>query len=159
MEEPITDHKIRRADRAISENEARAILQQGEYGVLSTASADGQPYGLPLNYCYVNDAIYFHCAAEGHKIENLKVNPRVSFTVVGKAQAVPDQFTSKYESVVAFGIAVEATGAERQNALIEMLNKYSPDRMKNGVEMIDKCRDRVRVYKVSIQTLTGKANR
>jgi nitroimidazol reductase NimA-like FMN-containing flavoprotein (pyridoxamine 5'-phosphate oxidase superfamily) len=51
--------------------EARGILNKGEYGVLSTVSAEGQPYGTPLNYCLIDDSIYFHCATEGHKLKNL----------------------------------------------------------------------------------------
>ncbi len=155
----MAEYKLRRTERELSEDEARGILQEGEYGVLATVSADGQPYGLPVNYCYAGNALYFHCATEGHKIENLKANSRVSFTVVGKTQVVPDRFTTKYESAVVFGKAAEATGNEKQNALIQMLKKYSPNHMENGLEMIEKCRDRVRVYKVSIETLTGKANR
>jgi nitroimidazol reductase NimA-like FMN-containing flavoprotein (pyridoxamine 5'-phosphate oxidase superfamily) len=153
------EHKIRRADRAISENEAKVILQQGEYGVLSTASADGQPYGLPLNYCYVNDALYFHCAAEGHKIENIKTNNKVSFTVVGKTQVLADKFTSKYDSAIVFGKAAEITGAEKQKALIEVLKKYSSDHMESGMKMIESYENKVRVYKIPIEALTGKASR
>ncbi len=153
------EHKIRRADRAISENEAKAILQKGEYGILSTASADGQPYGLPLNYCYVNDAIYFHCAAEGHKIENIKANKKVSFTVVGKTQVLPDKFTSKYDSAIVFGKATEMLGAEKQKALIEVLKKYSPGHMESGMKMIESYENKVSVYKISIDALTGKASR
>jgi nitroimidazol reductase NimA-like FMN-containing flavoprotein (pyridoxamine 5'-phosphate oxidase superfamily) len=153
------EHKIRRADRAISENDAKVILQQGEYGVLSTASAEGQPYGLPLNYCYVNDAIYFHCAAEGHKIENIKVNNKVSFTVVGKTQVLPDKFTSKYDSAIVFGKATEMLGPEKQKALIEVLKKYSPGHMESGLKTIENSEEKVRVYKISIEALTGKASK
>jgi len=153
------EHKIRRADRALSENETRVILQQGEYGVLSTASADGQPYGVPLHYCYVNDAIYFHCAVEGQKMENIKTNNKVSFTVVGKTEVLPDKFTSKYESAIVFGKATEAVGSEKQKALIEVLKKYSPGHMESGMQMIEKSEDKVRVYKIPIEALTGKANK
>lgn len=152
------DHKIRRADRAVSESEAKTIVQQGEYGVLSTASADGQPYGVPLNYCYVNDAVYFHCAAEGHKIENLVANDKVSFTVVGKTEVQPDKFTSKYSSAIVFGKATEIFGAEKQKALIEVLKKYSPGHMESGMKTIEQYENKVRIYKISIVALTGKAN-
>jgi uncharacterized protein len=70
---------MRRADRAIPESEAQEILQAGEYGVLSTVSADGQPYGVPVSYSYAGDVIYFHCAVEGRKLENLSGNNKVSF--------------------------------------------------------------------------------
>ena len=60
---------IRRKDRALDASAAKRLLAHGEYGILSTVDADGQPCGVPLNYVYRNDAIYFHCAHAGHKIE------------------------------------------------------------------------------------------
>lgn len=58
---------MRRKDREISKQEAMAILRTAEYGTLSIASLDGIPYGIPLNYCVMNDAIYLHCAVNGKK--------------------------------------------------------------------------------------------
>ena len=34
---------------------------------------DGYAYGVPLNYVYVDNSIYFHCAKEGHKLDNIKI--------------------------------------------------------------------------------------
>ncbi|MFL0197848.1 pyridoxamine 5'-phosphate oxidase family protein [Clostridium sp. WILCCON 0269] len=70
------------------------ILINGEYGVLATNGEDGYNYATALNYVYINDKIYFHCATEGHKLDNIKVNNKVSFCVVGKTQVVPNKFTS-----------------------------------------------------------------
>ena len=44
------ERKIRRTDRVLSESEAKGILEKGEFGILSTASLDGQPYGVPISY-------------------------------------------------------------------------------------------------------------
>ena len=62
--------ELPRKDRAIPEAEAKALLSKAEYGILSTVSDDGQPYGVPLNFCIVENCIYFHCAIEGRLIEN-----------------------------------------------------------------------------------------
>lgn len=62
-------YEMRRKDRLLTEKEAKEILSEGEYGVLSTIGEDGYPYGVPVNYVYLNDSIYFHCAADvGHKL-------------------------------------------------------------------------------------------
>ena len=64
--------EMRRKDRLLTEKEAREILSEGEYGVLSTMGENGYPYGVPVNYVYLNDNIYFHCAADvGPKLENI----------------------------------------------------------------------------------------
>jgi nitroimidazol reductase NimA-like FMN-containing flavoprotein (pyridoxamine 5'-phosphate oxidase superfamily) len=101
-------HELRRKERVLTEPEAMAILERGEYGILSTCDPDGQPYGIPLSYCLENDAIYFHCAVEGHKLNNIAADNRVSFCVVGRTEVLPGQFATKYESVVIFGRATEA---------------------------------------------------
>jgi nitroimidazol reductase NimA-like FMN-containing flavoprotein (pyridoxamine 5'-phosphate oxidase superfamily) len=36
--------ELRRKDRAITEDEAIALLNKGEYGVLSTVTENGKPY-------------------------------------------------------------------------------------------------------------------
>ena len=151
--------KIRRADRAIPESEAQQILQAGEYGVLSTMSVDGQPYGVPVSYSYVGEVIYFHCAPEGHKLENLSGNNKVSFCVVGRTQVLPDKFATNYESVIVFGTACEVTGSEKQTGLVEILKKYSPNFIDKGLRYIEGDGDKARVYKIVIESMTGKARR
>ncbi|MHC4207121.1 MAG: pyridoxamine 5'-phosphate oxidase family protein, partial [Planctomycetota bacterium] len=66
--------ELRRKDRAITEEEAMTLLSSAEYGVLSTVSDNGEPYGVPLNFCIIDHCIYFHCAIEGRKIDNIKHN-------------------------------------------------------------------------------------
>jgi nitroimidazol reductase NimA-like FMN-containing flavoprotein (pyridoxamine 5'-phosphate oxidase superfamily) len=150
---------MRRADRAISESEAQEVLQSGEYGILSTVSADGQPYGVPVSYAYTGEAIYFHCAVEGYKLENLSSNNKVSFCVVGKTQVLPDKFATNYESVIVFGKAFEVTDAEKHAGLVALLKKYSPGFVDKGLRYIDGDGDEARVYKIAIESMTGKARR
>jgi uncharacterized protein len=150
---------MRRADRAIPDSEAQHILQAGEYGVLSTVSADGQPYGVPVSYAYTGDAIYFHCAVEGHKLDNLNSNNRVSFCVVGQTQVLPDKFATNYESVIVFGQAFEVTDDEKQAGLIEILKKYSPGFIDKGLRYIDGDGRKARVYKIAIESMTGKSRK
>jgi uncharacterized protein len=148
--------ELRRQDRAINQEHIQRVLQQGEYGVLSTVSPEGQPYGTPLNYCFLEGAIYFHSALQGHKLDNLAANPRVSFCVVGNTQVLPDKFATLYESAVVFGSAAEVTGAEKQKALEGLLDKYSPDFRAEGLEYIAKLGDRARVFRITIEAMSGK---
>ena len=43
---------MRRNEKAISRDECVQVLDTAEYGVLSTVSTDGTPYGTPLNFVY-----------------------------------------------------------------------------------------------------------
>lgn len=153
------ERKIRRVDRSISETEAKEILQKGEYGVLSTVSADGEPYGVPVSYSYAGDVLYFHCAVEGRKLENLQANDRVSLCVVGRTEVMPEKFGTKYESAMVFGKAWEATGDEKHEGLLALLRKYSPGFIEEGLKYAEKVDEKVKVYKITIESITGKARR
>lgn len=150
---------IRRSDREITVPEARTILANGEYGVLSTTGKDGQPYGIPLSYAYKDNCIYFHCALSGHKNENIENNPRVSFCVVGKTRILPEKFATEYESAVAFGTAAAVSGAEQHEALLLLLEKYSPDHIEEGKKYIRQKIETTKVFKIEIEHVSGKARR
>ena len=148
---------IRRSDRALTNEQAMEILEKGEYGVLSTVSLDGQPYGVPLSFAYVDNVIYFHGAVEGHKLDNLLANPRVSFCVVGGTQVLPDKFATRYESAIIFGKASELTGDEKYSGLTELLKKYSANFMEKGERYINSDIEKTRVFKIEVEALSGKA--
>lgn len=152
-------HELRRKERALTEPEARAILERGEYGILSTCGPDGQPYGIPLSYCLANDAIYFHCAVEGHKLDNIAADSRVSFCVVGATQVLPDQFATRYESVVVSGRALELFDEEKQQVLEGLVAKYSAEFRLPGLEYIRAMGEATRVFRVTIEEVCGKARR
>ena len=126
---------LRRKEKAMGEQKTLALLTEGEYGVLSTVDSEGQSYGVPLNYVFKDNNIYFHCALVGHKIENIEFNPKVSFCVVGKTEVVAEEFTSRFASVIAFGPASVVQGEERYKALVWLLEKYSADFIEEGKEI------------------------
>ncbi|MEN6536752.1 MAG: pyridoxamine 5'-phosphate oxidase family protein, partial [Bryobacteraceae bacterium] len=97
--------KIRHSDRALSEDEAREILARADHGVLATLGPDGWPYAVPLNHVLFRDVLYVHCAVEGHKLENIAHEERVSFCAVANARVLPAKLTTLYESAIAFGRA------------------------------------------------------
>lgn len=152
-------HELRRKDRGISESEAKALLERGEFGVLSTISADGEPYGVPLSYCVIGNAVYFHCALEGHKLENITADNRASFCVVGATELLPDKFSTRYESVIISGRAAEVFDAEKQLALEGLVAKYSPDFHETGQRYIATDSHTTRVFRLGIDAISGKARR
>jgi len=151
--------RVRRTDREIPREEALAILDKAEYGVLSTVDGQGQPYGVPLSYVFRDGYIYFHCATDGQKLDNIASNPRVSFCVVGATRLLPDRFATEYESAVAFGVAREVSGAERYAALVWLLEKYCPGFIEAGKRYIDQKDQATKVVKIEIEHVSGKARR
>ena len=151
--------ELRRKDRVITEEETMALLSRAEYGVLSTVSENGKPYGVPLNFCIIDRCIYFHCAVEGRKIDNIKQNKSVSFCTVGNTEILPDQFGTKYESAIVSGEVEEVFDDDKQIALEGLLHKYSPDFFDKGLKYIEVLREKTRVFKITINSLSGKARK
>jgi len=152
--------ELRRKDRALESAQTRELLESGEYGVLATCGAHGQPYGVPVNYAVMDDAIYIHSAVAGHKLENIRANPRVSFSVVGRTELLPEEFGTRYESVVATGHAqIVQDPVLRRAALRALVAKYAAEHVKAGEAYIDALFDKVSVIRVSLDRITGKARR
>jgi len=150
--------QMRRKDRQINDiKECEDILRKSNIGVLGTVDKDNKPYVVPLNYFYLDGSIYFHCAYEGHKIDNIKHNPNVSFTVVGNSQLELENFTTKYESVIVFG---QASFIEELDKKVEILNNMmiSLGREVNVLDYydIDFIKNETCIVKISIENLTGK---
>lgn len=149
--------KMRRADKVMTDEGALELLHKCDYGVVSTIGSDGYPYGVPVNYASNNEAIYFHCAAEGHKLDNLMENSRVSFCAVGKNEIIADKFSTKYESVIVFGRAkVVIDDNEKKKALFAIIEKYSPDHIESGRKYIENDYSKTKVVKIEIEHITGK---
>ncbi len=149
--------EMRRKEREISTEEAQRILTHGDYGVLSMFDEEF-PYGIPLNYVYVDHALYFHGAKEGHKLRCLRRNPRVSFCVTGRVKQLPEELTTAYESVVVFGKAHRVEGEEKRKALGALLQKYAPDHPFLGTQCSGKEIENTEVVKIEILHMSGKAN-
>lgn len=157
--EDLSVRPMRRKDREIDEEEARRLLAKGEYGVLSTVGADGSPYGVPVNYVHRESEIYFHSAPEGQKVENLNAGARASFCVVGATEVQPEMFSTRYESVIAFGEVRELEGEEKIRALVWLLEKFAPEFLKQGEEFIATAHGTTRVFGLRVRHFTGKARR
>lgn len=151
---------MRRKDRQISESESREILGRGEYGVIGTIGVNGYPCSTPLNYVLDGNNIYVHFFKSGGNIhESIASNDKVSFTYVGKTTVLQDEFVTNYESVMVFGKAEIAGDEEKRHALVLMVEKYSPDFKKQGLEHIDEDFNNACVVKIKIEHITGKARR
>lgn len=146
---------MRRFKQQLSAEETLRILRDGKVGVLAVAGDEGYPYAVPVNYVYADGNIYFHSAAKGHKIDALLRNPKCSVCVVDKDDVVPEEFTSYFRSVIAFGRAEIIDDIEtKKYALIELCNKNSP-----GIDPaneIAKFLDAVCIVRISLDAVTGK---
>ena len=59
---------LRRAERALSREEALAALDAAPFVTVATVDDDGMPYAVPLSFVRTGDALYFHATNEGGHI-------------------------------------------------------------------------------------------
>jgi nitroimidazol reductase NimA-like FMN-containing flavoprotein (pyridoxamine 5'-phosphate oxidase superfamily) len=141
-------------------SDAARLLEEGQLGVLCTAGTDGVPYGVPLNYCYVREdnAIFFHCASVGRKMDNIKSNARVSFTVMGSSRIIPEKLTTYYESVIVSGRAALVQGNEEKAQRLDQICRH----LSPGIEWRDDggCRhlSATAIVRIDIDSISGKKN-
>ncbi len=149
--------EIRRKDKEKTEREAVEIMKRGTNGVLSVNGDGGYPYGVPVSYVYHDGKIYFHTAKEGHKIEAIEKDPRVSFCVVGADNIKPGEFTTEYSSVICFGKAeIVEDDNEKQRILELLVERYSADFREAGMKYIKAQWVGCHTVAVSVEHMTGK---
>ncbi|MCI9595738.1 MAG: pyridoxamine 5'-phosphate oxidase family protein [Firmicutes bacterium] len=154
------DQEMRRKEKAMSKEETLEVLEQAEYGVLATISGDDTPYAVPMNFVYVGDVIYFHCALEGHRLENIKGNNSVCLNVVDSVVLMPEKFNTQYRSVTAFGtISIVENEEEKRKGIKAIADKLSPEFPKEGMEYINSAFHNMHVLRMDVTKMTGKATR
>lgn len=151
--------EMRMTARKADDERAFKILEKGDYGILSTTGDNGYSYGVPLNYVYYNGNIYFHCAKEGAKIDNINYNNKVSFCVVGSTEPAPEKFSFRYESAIVFGVCSQVSQEqEKKDILLQIIKKYSPGFIEKGREYIERSSHHAMVFKLSIGHISAKAS-
>src|SRR4051794_11097981 len=77
----ITMFPLRNVKRGSADDDKiQHFLNQAKIGFLGL-STENVPYVIPLNFSFLNNAIYFHGAEEGRKITYIEQNPRACFTI------------------------------------------------------------------------------
>lgn len=151
------EREMRRRRQQLGREECERILRKMTSGVLAVCGADGWPYAVPLSFVYDDGMIYFHSAVKGHKLEVLAENPRASFCVVEKDDVVPEEFTTYFRSVIAFGTArIMTDDGEKLAALRLLADKYSPGDTRRREEEIAKGFGRLVMVAISVERMTGK---
>ncbi|WP_180321126.1 pyridoxamine 5'-phosphate oxidase family protein [Neobacillus mesonae] len=107
-----------------------SFLYQEKTGFLGLVD-DKLPYVIPLNFVWMDGAIYFHGAVEGRKVNIIGENAKACFTVSANqgtlTDPVPAETDTAYMSVMIFGEVELVTKLEESvKAMQQMLDKYVP---------------------------------
>lgn len=145
------------------------FLKKCRIGILALINEE-KPYAVPLNYIYFQKSIYFHSSLEGKKMDIIRTEPSVQFTVIKEYSYIPSYFldadmacsaSQLYKSVMINGRAeiVEAM-EEKINVLNEMMRVFQPE---GHYEKIEEDKHdyknmlaRTAVIKIEITDMTAK---
>jgi len=148
---------MKRKDREQSKDFALAVADKSAFSVMATVNPDETPYCVPISPAREGEWLYFHCAHEGHKVDNLRQRSKVCVSCVGVQEALPGKFALKYESAVIFGSASEVTDREEKIHALDLISKrYTPDNMAAFDKAIERQLDVTAVWKIHIDEISGK---
>ena len=162
----MTMGKLRRSDRAMSDEESEALLQRALVGRIGTVDREGTPYVVPLNFVFEAQPrrIHLHLAKQpGHLASNLQFSPKACFEIDEPGRLVATGETGcetshAYESVVCFGRAHVVTEGDERTRVAELfvrkyVDEHMPDRsLKPGLPLLSI----VHVVTLEIEVITGK---
>ena len=148
---------MRRNDKEITDqNTIQEILINSN--VCNVALFDEEyPYVVPMNYGIKDNALYFHCALAGKKIDLINKNNKVGFVIEENSELITGkqscQWTTKYRSIMGKGNIEIITDFDEKKEGLDILmehhgkfdNAYSP-------KMVDK----VLVLRLDIIEISGK---
>ena len=151
--------KMRRIRQQLAEEEAKAVLERGTSGVLALSGDDDYPYAVPMSYVYDGKRLIFHSALTGHKIDAIHRNSKASFCVVEKDSVIPDEYTTYFISVIAFGKIRILDRNEAREAAKVLGAKYRPGFAEELADTVERNLDKMTVFALEIEHLTGKQAR
>jgi nitroimidazol reductase NimA-like FMN-containing flavoprotein (pyridoxamine 5'-phosphate oxidase superfamily) len=111
----------------MSREEIVELLSDARIGRLSMADAEGQPYTIPLPFCWLDDTVYLRLPLTGRKGEILTVNNRVCF----EADWCTESF-EQYASVLVEGRLV-AVDDPAEKLRVKQCNDQKYQRLRHGV--------------------------
>lgn len=135
---------------------ALEVFDRAPYVTMSMTREDGTPYGLPLNIVRKDErTFYFHCAAEGEKIDCIKANPIVSLSAVSKCtpkyEEEKQNFTEYYNSAIAIGRAeIVDDDTEKVEMLRLLCERFLPKYMDRFDAAIERSLDRTMVVRITL---------
>ena len=148
---------MRRQDLALSAEESLAIVDQVQFAVLSLVDESGRPYGVPLDYVRRGMALYFHGAREGRKVRAMQQNPWGCAVIIGENEIIPEKLGRHYKTVIVEGkIDLIDDPDEKRRVMTWVVERKSPDYMDRGQKVIEKMLDRLLVYKMNMEVVSGK---
>lgn len=152
---------LTRREREVTDiNEILKILDKTKIAHIGLVDGD-EPYVVPMNYGYTYEddtlTLYLHGATEGKKLDLMRANPKVFFSIECDIEPfsgqVACQYGTSYSSVMGKGIAeILETPEEKMNGLTLFMKSQT------GIafEFNERLVSAVSVIKINVTQFTAK---
>ncbi|MDH3853171.1 MAG: pyridoxamine 5'-phosphate oxidase family protein [Nitrosopumilus sp.] len=144
----------------------KEFLNEEHVGRISSIDENGFPQIIPMNFVFLNDAVYMHSHVKGEKLDNIFRNNKVGFEADRELEFLPSYFEDPhnaaladtlYISVVIKGMASFVSDREEKTlALNGLMKKYQPEGQYDPIKSNMRVLDAVSIIKITSQTLHGK---
>jgi nitroimidazol reductase NimA-like FMN-containing flavoprotein (pyridoxamine 5'-phosphate oxidase superfamily) len=154
-------YHVRRKEKEITDTgEMSEILASGRLASIALCR-DGEPYVVTMNYGYdaENEALYFHCAHEGQKMDFINANDRACATIVEDNGYRHGECEHAYRSVVIRGtIGIVEELEEKKHGLKVLLEhqEKDPEPIRKRTLPDDGSYGKLGVLKIDIENITCK---
>ena len=142
------------------------FLSSQQTGRIASIDDNGFPQIIPMNFVFINDAVYMHSHIRGEKLDNIKRNQKVGFEVDKSLEFLPSYFSDPadasladtlYISVIIKGNAgIVSDKEEKTNALNGLMEKYQPEGGYEPIRPDMNVLKEVEVIKIVPESLRGK---
>ncbi|WP_316504709.1 pyridoxamine 5'-phosphate oxidase family protein [Nitrosopumilus sp.] len=142
------------------------FLSEEHVGRIASIDENGYPQIIPMNFVFVDGAIYMHSYLRGEKLDNIARNDKVGFEVDRELEFLPSYFShptdasqadTLYISIVIKGKASLVQDYEEKSlGLNGLMKKYQPEGNYIPLQKDDLALDEVAVIKIIPESLRGK---
>ena len=149
-----------------SKEKIKEFLDQEHVGRIGSIDENGYPQIIPMNFVFLNDAIYMHSHTKGEKLDNVIRNEKVGFEVDRELEFLPSYFEDPKDASLAdtlyISVVIKGKGEIIKNvqekilALNGLMKKYQPEGgyepMASGMPALDE----VAIIKITPISMRGK---
>ncbi len=149
-----------------SKDKIKEFLNTEHVGRIASIDKNGYPQIIPMNFVFLNDAIYMHSHTKGEKLENISQNKIVGFEVDRELEFLPSYFEDPEDASLAdtlyISVVIKGKGEivddkeEKTLALNGLMKKYQPEGRYEPISSDMEVLDEVAIIKVTPESMRGK---
>ena len=155
----IVKYHMKRIEKAITDTAVVEILKSGKYTTISMCK-ENEAYIVTMTYGYdeSKNALYFHCAKEGQKIDFIKSNPTVCGTII-EDNGYEEGCGQAFRSLIFRGKLMIIEEIQEKKHAFDIIFKHlesKPNSLKDKFFKNDEAYENPGILRLDIREISGK---